>query len=363
MKVFTVVGARPQFIKAAALSREIINHSNIEEIIVHTGQHYDPRMSSIFFEQMSIPKPKYNLNINQGLHGEMTGLMMAEIEKLLLEEKPDYVLVYGDTNSTLAAALAAAKLRIPIAHVESGLRSFNMEMPEEINRILTDRLSTLLFCPTATAITNLAHEGIPDLNTKHSIKCIVKNTGDIMFDAVKLFSNSDAAGNSVLRLLHSNRSNILITLHRQENVDNEIKLRNIFIAMEAIAKNHKVNFIFPIHPRTQKRVKQFNIATTVQFTEPMGYLELLKTLEKVDLVMTDSGGLQKEAYFLGKPSLILREQTEWVELVQQEVAFLCGSDTELIISNFSKARQVSVKEQPLLFGDGYASKKIISALS
>ncbi|SMF75348.1 non-hydrolyzing UDP-N-acetylglucosamine 2-epimerase [Pseudobacteriovorax antillogorgiicola] len=362
MKICTVVGARPQFIKAAALSQQIKNFNGINEVIVHTGQHYDPQMSDVFFEQMSIPRPVYNLAINGGSHGSMTGKMIQHIEHILLIENPDCVVVFGDTNSTLSAAIAASKIGIPIAHIEAGLRSFNMSMPEEINRILTDRVSKFLFCPTKTAVYNLANEGIPSVNLSKNIPCIVENTGDIMYDAVKMFGNSESFDKTILNRLRSDKKNIFVTLHRQENVDSPDKLTSMINAIGSIAQ--EANVIFPIHPRTKNSLKKFklNLHPNIQVSNPLGYIELLQIVKRCDLVMTDSGGLQKEAYFLKKPAIILREQTEWLELIEQNSAFLCGSDLDMILSKYRKAINSDVVHRSNLFGAGDTSQRIISFL-
>jgi UDP-GlcNAc3NAcA epimerase len=369
LKINTVVGARPQFIKAAALSRaiqlenEASSQQVIEENIIHTGQHYDAKMSDIFFEQMKIPKPKINLGINGSTHGQMTGDMIAQLEKCFIEQKPDIVLVYGDTNSTLAAAIAASKLGIEIAHVEAGLRSFNPSMPEEINRILTDAVSTYLFCPTQNAVNNLNNEGLPHTKTNNKIKCRVEFTGDIMFDAVKYFSNFEINRKITETLIHADRKNIFCTIHRQENVDNPEKFKAIIEALNALSSDF--NIIFPIHPRTKKKIEQLNLKLNFEVTEPIGYLELLGVVKTCDLVVTDSGGLQKESCFLGIPCAILREETEWVELLETNAAKLI-SPFEIAAKIHEYLKQMEKMNnffETSKFGNGNASKEILKNFS
>jgi len=299
MKIVTVVGARPQFVKAAVVSRAIAEHnqknstSEIQELIVHTGQHFDDNMSSVFFDQMNIPKPHYNLEINSLSHGAMTGKMLAKIEEVLLTEKPDWVLVYGDTNSTIAGALAAKKLHIKVAHVEAGLRSFNMRMPEEINRILTDRISDILFCPTQTAIDNLSNEGYDTIDIKQ-VQC-----GDVMYDAALFYTNRSNRPEPV----DENADFILSTIHRQENTDDKAKLTDIFEALKEIASQRRI--ILPLHPRTIKKLENFGIKPdeNIQILAPVGYFEMIWLLSNCSCVITDSGGLQKEAFFFKKPCI------------------------------------------------------------
>ncbi|MDD4975455.1 MAG: UDP-N-acetylglucosamine 2-epimerase (non-hydrolyzing) [Bacteriovorax sp.] len=349
MKIVTIVGARPQFVKAAVVSRAISKHKNIEEVIVHTGQHFDSNMSDIFFEEMQIPLPKYNLGISGLSHGAMTGEMLKEIEKILMLEKPDWVLVYGDTNSTLAGALAASKLHIKVAHVEAGLRSFNMRMPEEVNRILTDRISTILFCPTETAVANLKNEGFD------KIKAEVINVGDVMLDAVKFYSEFASP-------CPYKEPFVLATLHRAENTDDEKRLRSIFQAFNEIAKT--MDIVLPLHPRTKKIVENLKIATgQVKMIAPASYFEMLSMLKNCSLVATDSGGLQKEAYFFNKPCITLRDETEWVELIHCGQNILVGSDTDKIVEGFHKALLNQNKIQDShLYGEGHAGETIIRKL-
>lgn len=355
MKIVTIIGARPQFVKAAALSREFAKHENIEEILVHTGQHFDANMSEVFFEEMEIPKPKFNLAINSLSHGAMTGRMLEEIEKLLIQEKPDLLLVYGDTNSTLAGALAAKKLHIKVAHVEAGLRSFNMEMPEEINRILTDRISDFLFCPTQTAIDNLKKEGYDNID------CEVINSGDVMEDAALFYAQKSEEKSKVMETINHQKF-ILSTLHRAENTDDEIKLRNIVEALNYIHAEI-CPVVLPLHPRTKAKLALFGIELKVTLIDPVGYFDMIELLKNCALVMTDSGGLQKEAYFFDKNCVTMREQTEWVELIEAKVNRLAGSDKELIIAHTREMMSQKSDFSVNLYGNGNATKNIAKALS
>ena len=353
MKLITIIGARPQFIKAAAVSREIAKHENINEIIVHTGQHFDANMSQIFFEQMQIPKPDYNLEINSLSHGAMTGRMIEGIEEVLLKEQPDWVLVYGDTNSTIAGSLAAKKLHIKVAHVEAGLRSFNRKMPEEINRILTDKISDLLLCPTDTAVQNLLNEGIGKNSLARIVKC-----GDVMQDAAIFYS--DLSQKPELDLPEQF---ILATIHRAENTDDPKRLASIFNALTKIS--NEIPIILPLHPRTKKIISNSQLTThnsQLIFIEPIGYLEMIYLLQNCSLVMTDSGGLQKEAFFFEKPCVTLRDETEWVELVENGFNKIVGADENKIISGFRKMIQIQTDYNINLYGNGEASKKIIKEL-
>ncbi|MEE9349461.1 MAG: UDP-N-acetylglucosamine 2-epimerase (non-hydrolyzing) [Flavobacteriaceae bacterium] len=327
-KIVTILGARPQFVKAAVLSRVIASHRKIEEIIIHTGQHYDANMSAVFFEEMEIPKPKYNLAINGLGHGAMTGQMLEKIETVLLDEKPDAVVIYGDTNSTIAGALAAKKLDIKVIHIEAGLRSFNMKMPEEINRILTDRISDLLLCPTDTAIENLNNESFDNLPIK-----IVKS-GDIMKDAVDYYGKTSAEKASLYKSLNLQPNEfVLATIHRQENTDNSANLKAIFEGLEEISKTKEV--VLPMHPRTKKILEKHSISPKITIIDPVGYFDMLELLKNCNLVISDSGGLQKEAFFNKKHCIIAREETEWVELVSNGFATIIGSDKGKMINAFN----------------------------
>lgn len=353
MKIVTILGARPQFIKAATVSRAMIK-AGISERIVHTGQHFDANMSDVFFKEMDIPASHYNLEINSLGHGAMTGRMLEQVETILKSEMPNGVLVFGDTNSTLAGALAAAKLHIPVAHVEAGLRSFNMDMPEEINRILTDRLSKILFCPTAEAVKNLKLEGFGRFDS-HVIQC-----GDVMYDAIRYYSARAEKDSTILRALNlAGKDFVLATLHREENTNNKENLEKLVSSINAIHK--QVPVVLPLHPRTRNLLKTHNIHLDVRVIDPVGYFDMLVLLRNCRLVLTDSGGLQKEAYLSGKFCITLREQTEWVELVKAGANVLVGSNPKKILASFKKyqSKKVSVKA---LYGDGHAAEKIVKAL-
>ena len=353
MKIVTIIGARPQFIKAAVVSRQIAQYHNIEEVIIHTGQHFDKNMSDLFFEELALPRPSYQLDINCLGHGAMTGRMLEELEKLLLHEQPDWALVYGDTNSTLAGALAAKKLHIKVAHVEAGLRSFNMNMPEEVNRILTDRISDVLFCPTATAVQNLHKEGFNNFNIP-IIQC-----GDVMQDAAIFYA--ERAKKPTVKLPETY---ILCTVHRAENIDNADRLNLIFNTLNSIAQ--EMSIVIPLHPHTRRKLEaiSYNFAESrLIFIEPTGYLEMVWLLQKCRFVMTDSGGLQKEACFFRKLCLTLREETEWVELVENGINILAGANPEAIKSGAEAlSRQTFPADVPNLYGDGCAGRKILESL-
>jgi UDP-GlcNAc3NAcA epimerase len=353
-KILTIVGARPQFIKAAALSRAL-KKFNLQEVLVHTGQHFDDNMADIFFRQMEIPEPKYNLGINSLSHGAMTGRMLEEIEKVLLKEHPSVVVVYGDTNSTLAGALAAGKLHIPTAHIEAGLRSYNMEMPEEINRILTDRISSFLFCPTETAVQNLYSEGF--LNYDVSIE----NVGDVMYDVALYYSRiSEKYSNIEEKFINNGKPLVLTTLHRQENTDNLERLRYIVEALNELSTGN--NIVLPLHPRTKKILLQEKIQLAFNTIEPVGYFEMIEFLKKCSFVITDSGGLQKEAFFFKKQCLVIRDETEWTELIDLGYNYLVGADKHLILQKSDEIikSKLSFSERP--YGDGNASEKIALSL-
>lgn len=358
MKIVTVVGARPQFIKAAAVSREISKHSDIREIIVHTGQHFDDNMSKVFFDEMQIPTPKYNLNINSLGHGAMTGRMLEGIEEILLKEKPDFVLVYGDTNSTFAGALAAKKLHIKVVHVEAGLRSFNMSMPEEINRILTDRISDILCCPTEKAVENLTREGFKRL------PCKMVKTGDVMYDAALFYSDISAKRSKIIRKLGlKDKDFVLCTIHRAENTDDKSRFINIIDALNEIAS--EIEVIVPLHPRTRQIIDMLNLelkTKTLKLVEPVSYFDMLELLKRTTLVMTDSGGLQKEAYFFNKPCVTLRDETEWVELVEEGFNKLGGAGSAGILWAFEEMRNRTCVADADVYGKGNAAKKIVEAM-
>lgn len=356
MKIITVVGARPQFIKAATVSRAILDHNKanpknlIEELIVHTGQHYDINMSDVFFEEMDIPEPTYTLGIGGSTHGAMTGQQLEKIEEILIKERPNYVLVYGDTNSTLAGALAAAKLHIPVVHVEAGLRSFNMQMPEEINRILTDQISSVLFCPTQTAIDNLHNEGFKNKS------CKIINVGDVMYDAALYY----AAKSKKPISLDVNSQFVLVTIHRADNTDDKDRLTNIVNALNEI--NKTIPVVCPVHPRTQKMIANLPVKPTFKMLEPVSYFEIIWLLNNCKSVITDSGGLQKEAYFFKKHCITIREQTEWVELVKAGKNELVGAVTNKIVKSFNNHKDYNFENNESLYGQGDAARSIIRNL-
>jgi UDP-GlcNAc3NAcA epimerase len=375
MTICTIVGARPQFVKAAVVSRALRSIPGVREVLIHTGQHFDANMSQVFFDEMEIPKPDYNLGIGGGTHGQNTGRMIEEIEKVLLTEKPDWVLVYGDTDSTLAGALAAVKQHIPVAHVEAGLRSFNRQMPEEINRILTDHIADLLFAPTDVAVENLKKEGIAGAS--------VIRTGDVMYDAA-LYYRKSTRRPDIPDLPESGF--VLCTLHRAENTDDPARLASIMDALSSIAKEMPV--VLPLHPRTRARLfstsfsdhsltpnnqrstsndqqptpnHQPSTINHLLLSSPVGYFEMLWLLENCRLVMTDSGGVQKEAYFFQKPCVTLRDQTEWVELVDAGVNTLAGADSARILAAYAAMKTCSIPA-PTLYGDGHSARKIVETL-
>jgi UDP-GlcNAc3NAcA epimerase len=367
MRIVTIVGARPQFVKAAVISRAIksFNRSErgIKEIIVHTGQHYDANMSDIFFKEMHIPEADYNLSINNCSHGEMTGFMLQKIEQILLKEKPQAVLVYGDTNSTLAGALAASKLHIPVAHVEAGLRSFNMDMPEEINRILTDRISSFLFCPTDTAVKNLCNEGFGNGSKILPRQPIVFNVGDVMYDAT-LFYRQIAKPNDFISKIITDTGNkyYLATIHREDNTDNYDRLKGIVDAFNTISKVTPI--ILPLHPRTKQALLRHKLELQrVTIIDPVGYFDMIALLDNCSAVFTDSGGLQKEAYFFKKPCVTLRDQTEWIELVINGYNTLVGAKKEEIVLAEQNLIFMADNGTPTLYGQGDAGEKIVSILA
>jgi UDP-GlcNAc3NAcA epimerase len=349
MKIATIIGARPQFIKAAMVSKAIKKYTSLQEIIIHTGQHFDAHMSDIFFEELQIPIPHYNLNIHGLSHGAMTGQMIEAIEKVLLKEKPDFVMVYGDTNSTIAGALAAKKLHIKVAHVEAGLRSFNMLMPEEINRILTDRISDLLFCPTDTAVLNLDQEGF------NNMKCKIVKNGDVMLDAAIFYATISAQKSNIIATYHL-KNFVLATIHRAENTDNIELLREIILSLNEINKHQKV--VLPLHPRTKAIIDKNKLQTNFLIIEPVGYFDMLELIKNCSLVMTDSGGLQKEAFFFKKHCITLRTETEWTELVDHGFNTIAGANYNVIIEAYKTISNKISDFNIALYGNGNASRII-----
>lgn len=359
MKIVTVIGARPQFVKAAAVSRVI--RPKITEKFIHTGQHYDVNMSDIFFTEMSIPKPDYNLGVGSGSHAKQTADMLVGVEKILLEEKPDYLMVYGDTNSTLAGALAAVKIRIPVIHIEAGLRSFNMNMPEEINRILSDRISNVLCCPTETAVSNLRKEGI----TQN-----VYNIGDVMCDAVLYYLKKSEQisetehWNHIIPMYGSKADKAdkwyLVTIHRAENTDSEQKIETVLNALSQL----DATVIFPVHPRTKslvQKVLERKKCGNIIFCEPIGYLDMLYFANHAQKIVTDSGGLQKEAYIMDTPCVTVREQTEWVETLNGNHNVLAHLKTEDILNKVFKTK-IDVTQKRQYYGSGDAAFKLLKIL-
>lgn len=351
MKVVTVVGARPQFVKAAVVSHALRDRG-VKEILIHTGQHYDENMSDVFFEELDIPKPDFHLGVGSGSHGAQTGRMLEAIEKVLLESRPDAMLVYGDTNSTLAGALAAAKLRIPIAHIEAGLRSFNRDMPEEINRVLTDHLSDWLFVPTDTAVRNLKKEGIDGRK--------IHRVGDVMYDVALAYGKKARQKSRILEQLSlTPRGYVLATIHRPENTDDPERLRNVFEGFSRVS----IPVIVPIHPRTRGALAKHSVSTQAKLIDPVGYLDMIRLEQEAALIATDSGGVQKEAYFYRVPCVTLRNETEWVELVKagwnrvvRPVSTKAVSDA-LVRGLKGKGRTIQ------LYGDGRSAARIAKTLS
>jgi UDP-GlcNAc3NAcA epimerase len=355
-KVLTVIGTRPQFIKAAAVSRAIQEHGGIKEVLLHTGQHYDDAMSDIFFREMHIPKPDYHFSINTSTHATMTAQMLEGIEQAIIKERPDTILVYGDTNSTLAGALAASKLHMKVAHVEAGLRSFNMDMPEEVNRILTDRISNQLFCPTEAAMHNLKNEGLATPDKK------VVNTGDVMYDAALYYAKQSAKYSEICTKLSLTKdSYLLTTFHRAENTDDRDRLTSIVQAINILAKHYKV--VLPLHPRTKKMLDQYHLELNCTVIDPVGYFDMISLIQNSQLVLTDSGGLQKEAYFFHKNCVILRDQTEWVELTDAGCSTIAGANTENILTSVESMMNRTFHNGSIFYGNGYASTIICKHLA
>jgi UDP-GlcNAc3NAcA epimerase len=372
LKIVTIVGARPQIIKAAAISRAIINSfsNQIEEVIVHTGQHYDENMSAVFFDELEIPTEKYNLGVGSQTHSQQTAMMMTELEKVLLIEKPDAVVVYGDTNSTLAASITASKMFIPIVHIEAGLRSFNKKMPEEINRICCDHVSTLLFAPTNAAIKNLAKENFA-INTRPPFtidKPAVFHCGDVMFDNSIYFKGKAERNSTIVNQLGISKDNfVLVTIHRDSNTDNAANLTIIFKSILEIAEERQIDFVIPLHPRTRKMmesllnksfIKKMEDNKRIKIISPVSFLDMIALEASCKMIMTDSGGVQKESYFFNKPCIILRNETEWIELVKQGTAKICGANKTKIKNAFTYYDSKTDLAFPPIFGDGKAAEFI-----
>ena len=356
MNIISIIGARPQIIKAAAISRAVRSNGQIDEKILHTGQHYDDNMSEVFFRELGIPAPDYNLHVGSGSHAEQTGEMMKGIERILMEQHFDGVIIYGDTNSTLAGALAASKLQVPVFHVEAGLRSFNTSMPEEINRIVADRLGNLLFAPTETAVHNLEREGLAD-NAVLS--------GDVMFDNAMYFSPmADTKSDIIERLGLSYRNFVLATIHRPANTDNKANLESIFRALSDIAATG-IDVVVPLHPRTRKQLRverlEFSGTPHLHLIEPVSFFDIIRLEKNARVVMTDSGGVQKEAFFYGTPCVIVRPETEWVEIVDAGAGILADADYERIMQAYADLSGREVRF-PQLFGDAHAAERILEEI-
>jgi UDP-GlcNAc3NAcA epimerase len=373
IKILTIIGARPQIIKAAAISRVISTHfaSQIQELIVHTGQHYDENMSEVFFTELGIPKPYYNLNVGSSSHAVQTAAIMQGIESIIQDENPHGVIIYGDTNSTIAAALAAVKIHIPIFHIEAGLRSYNKSMPEEVNRVLSDHISTLLFCPTNTAVKNLVKEGFstenfspPSIDNPHVYQC-----GDIMYDNSLFYA---ALSDEKSTVLNDEKSKfILVTIHRDSNTDSKSRLTGIFEALLYIQHVTGYKIILPIHPRTKKMMQvnldpgilnEIELNASFKLIPPAGFLDIIALEKNAELIITDSGGLQKEAYFFKKPCVILRSETEWVEIVENGNALIADADKDQIVSASNSLLSQKEYTYPLFFGDGNASYFIVDKI-
>lgn len=376
MKIVTIIGARPQIIKAAALSRTIKNHfgNQIKEIIVHTGQHYDENMSQVFFDELGIPAPNFNLNVGSGTHGKQTAVMISGIEEILQQEKPQAIVLYGDTNSTLAGAIAASKIHIPVVHIEAGLRSFNKAMPEEVNRIMCDHVSTLLFSPTETGFQNLLNEGF-----KENIEAPYNNnnpkiyhSGDVMYDNSLYFSEVAEQKTSILQKHQLVKNQfILATIHRNNNTDEPQRLNALFSALYKISEKQNIDVLLPLHPRTAKLLS-FNLeadlfekvksSTRFKIIEPVSFLEMIALEKNCRIVMTDSGGVQKEAFYFEKPCVILRPETEWIELVNCGTAIIADANEYKVIEAFDLLTSKTNLQFPQLYGDGKAAEFICTEM-
>ena len=376
IKIVTVIGARPQIIKAAALSRAIKNHfsDKIKEIIVHTGQHYDKNMSQVFIDELGIPQPDYNLNVGSSGHAQQTASMITGIETILKDTSPDYLVLYGDTNSTLAGAIAASKIHIPIVHIEAGLRSFNKAMPEEINRIMCDHASTLLFSPTATGLNNLINEGFNPENKApyNSDNPGIFHCGDVMYDNSLYFKTISLESSKIIDEYKLEKNNfILSTIHRDNNTDDQTRLNAIFSSLNKIANNENITIVIPLHPRTNKLLKSkldsglYKSLTSnprINIIPPVSFLDMIALESNCKLIITDSGGVQKEAYYFNKPSIILRSETEWVEIVKEGAAIIANADEEKILQSYGKLKNNSTVTYPSIFGDGKAAEFICSIM-
>lgn len=378
-KLLTIIGARPQIIKAAALNRAIRTKFSEEltEVLVHTGQHYDHGMSDIFFEEMGIPKPNYQLGIGSGSHGKQTGKMLEEIESVINQEKPDALVIYGDTNSTIAGSLAASKLHLPVIHIEAGLRSYNKRMPEEINRIAADHASTLLYSPTNSGLQNLQKEGFLSLsNAKEQGKADINNPyvfhcGDLMYDNTLFYGEKAEEKTAFFTNNGIEKGNyVLSTIHRPQNTDDLNTLLGILTVLNEISEQEKVQIVLPLHPRTAKvlneaqdhRITRIRSNNLFKIIEPVGFLEMILLEKHSKLIMTDSGGVQKEAFFMKKPSVILRPETEWTEIVEHGCGVLAGSNPEKIRAGYNKYKSAEAIEYPSIFGNGNAAEFICKSI-
>ena len=376
IKIVTIIGARPQIIKAAALSRAIKNKfsNSITEIIVHTGQHYDENMSQVFFDELGIPAPNYNLNVGSGSHGKQTATMISGIEEILVNEKPQAIVLYGDTNSTLAGAIAASKIHVPVVHIEAGLRSFNKAMPEEVNRIMCDHVSTLLFSPTKTGFQNLLNEGFKATNNKpfNANNPKIYHSGDVMYDNSLHFSEVAEEKTNVIAKNNLEKNNfILATIHRNNNTDEPVRLNALFNALYKISEETKLDVLLPLHPRTAKLL-EVNLDSTLhskikssnhfKIIPPVSFLEMIALEKNCKIVMTDSGGVQKEAFYFEKPCMILRPETEWVELVECGTAIITDANEQKIIDAFKTLTSKTNMQFPKLYGDGKTAEFICSEI-
>lgn len=375
IKLLTIIGARPQIIKAAAISRAIAQNfsQDIEEKILHTGQHYDTNMSEIFFDELGIPRPDFNLCVGSGSHGEQTAKMIEGIEKILQTEKFDGIVVYGDTNSTIAGTLAASKLHVPIFHIEAGLRSFNMGMPEEINRIVCDHLSSVLFAPTQTALDNLEREGIGESRAifTNGKKRKIVNSGDIMYDNSMFFSSIAGSKSKIIQTLGLSKDGyVLATIHRNNNTDDPQRLESITRALLDISSLYKVPVVIPLHPRTSKILKKnlqedtykrFVSSKTIRIIPPVSFFDIIELEKNAKIIMTDSGGVQKEAFFFEKPCVILRSETEWIEIVKNKAGVIADADYNRIMEGYRTLNSKQI-HFPQLFGDGQAANYILTEI-